>query len=104
MMSDSDLISIVNLEIDWKISNSTWLTKKIRKIKTKKKDRIQSNFHEVDEEDKDFIIDTIDDENVQDAMMKEDDFVDFKETKSDDDVQLHLKSERDLSEILNTEI
>jgi hypothetical protein len=80
------------------------LTKKIRKTKTKKKDRIQSNFHEFDEENKDFIIDTIDDRNVRDAMMKEDDFVDFEETKSDDNVQLNLRSERDLSEILNTEI
>jgi hypothetical protein len=80
------------------------LTKKIRKTKTKKKDRILNNFHEVDEEDEDFIIDTIDDRNVRDAMMKEDNFVDFEETKSDDDVQLHLRSERDLSKILNTKI
>ena len=36
-MSDEDAISIINFEMKWKTSNSTWLIEKIKKTKTKSK-------------------------------------------------------------------
>lgn len=39
-----------------------------------------------DDKDEDFIIDTINNEILRDAMLEQNDFIDFEETNNDDDV------------------
>ena len=43
-----------------------------------------------------FIIDTVSDLNIQNALLKNDDFVKLKNTNSDDDMQLYLKLDKEL--------
>lgn len=86
MVPDEKATPIVDPEVEWKIPNITWLAEKAREAKGKGKSRIRINNHEDDEDDEDLIIDTIGDSNLRDAMFENDDFVDFEETHSHDDV------------------
>lgn len=93
-MPDEKAMPIVDPKVEWKIPNILWLTEKAKEAKEKEKNRIRINNHEHDEHDEDFIIDIIGDSNLRNAMLENDDFVDFEETHSHDDVQLHLGFDR----------
>ena len=88
---DENATSIIDSEVKWKTSNFTWLIEKIKKTKTKLKHQISINQQQNEKENVKFIIDTINDFKLRNAMLKNDDFVIFEETKSDENVQRHLK-------------
>lgn len=101
MVPEFDLIPIVDPEVEFKASNPTWLAEEARKAETKAKNRGGLNNHQNDEDDEDFIIDTVGDARLRDVPMEKDDYVGFEETDSDDNVQLHLGPDRGLIQNLN---
>ena len=89
-MSDENTIPIIDSEMEWKTSNSTWLAEKVRKTKTKSKHQISIN----EKNDVDFIIDIQNDSKLRNEMMRNDDFVTFEKTDSDENVQRHLEKKK----------
>lgn len=85
-MPDKDANPIVDPEVEWKASNPTWLAEEVRKAQAKKKTKTPTD----QEDDVDFIIDTVDDSKLRDRMQENNDFVAFDETDSEDDVQRQL--------------
>ena len=90
-MPDENAISIIDSEVEWKASNFIWLAEEVRKAKTKSKHQISINQQKNEEKDVKFIIDTINDSKIRNAMLTNDDFVAFEKTNSDENVQRHLR-------------
>lgn len=66
----------------------------------KEKNRPRTNKHEDEEDNEDFIIDTVGDRNLLDAIVENDDYVGFEEMdSSDEDVQMQVGPDRGLIEI-----
>lgn len=88
---DKNATSIIDWKIKFKATNSTWLTEKIKKTKTKKNIKFRSIKKKDGQNNKNIIDDTVNNLKLQNAMMKNNDFVIFKKTDNDKNVQHHLK-------------
>lgn len=99
---DEDKYAIVDPEVEWKATNPIWLAEEARKAQLREKSRSRPDGDEDEEDDENFIIDTVGDRDwvLWDAIADNDDYVGFEETDSSDkDVQMQMRPDRGLIEV-----
>ena len=60
-MPDEDKYAIVDPEVEWKATNPIWLAEEARKAQLREKSRSRPDGDEDEEDDENFIIDTVGD-------------------------------------------
>lgn len=68
------------------------MAKEAKKTKAKKHHKNHTNQNKDEEKEVEFIFNIIGDSNIRDALLRNEDFVTFKETDSNENVQRHLGS------------